>query len=203
MPPQDYATVEAIVDHLRTPELAESEDRSRLFQVLATRASRLIDAWFGYREGAFKAEDTASVRYYPGNNKSELWPDFMAAAPSLIEVAEAGDLTAYTTWTASEYFCWPLNAIADGRPYRSLKLHPLNATKSYWYGFGDLPTVKLTCKWGWSLTVPPIIEEACIVQCARWYKRGEQAFQDAGGGNGQPTFSSHESHEQTSVAGLR
>lgn len=177
---QDYASVEAIADHLRTPELIESEDRARLLQQLATRASRLIDAWFGYREGAFKAEDTASIRYYPGNNQSELWVDFMAAAPSQVEVAEAGDLTAYTVWAATDYYLLPVNALADGRPYRSLKINSLVSTKPYWYQFEDLPTVKITCRWGWSTILPPMIEEACIVQVARWYKRGEQAFQDAG-----------------------
>lgn len=177
---QDYASVEAVADHLRQPELIESEDRARLLQQLVTRASRLIDAWFGYREGAWKAEEVASVRYYPGNNQEELWVDFMAVAPTQVEVSEDGDLTAYTVWAATDYYCLPLNALSDGRPYRSLKINTMVSSKPYWFGFGDLATVKITCRWGWSTILHPMIEEACIVQTARWYKRGEQAFQDAG-----------------------
>jgi len=38
------------------------------------------------------------------------------------------------------------------------------------------PTVRVTAKWGYSVTVPPIIREACAMQSALWYKK----FQGAG-----------------------
>lgn len=41
-----------------------------------------------------------------------------------------------------------------------------------------LPTVKVTAKWGYSVTVPADIKEACIMQAARWYKRLASAMAD-------------------------
>jgi hypothetical protein len=40
------------------------------------------------------------------------------------------------------------------------------------------PTVQVTAKWGYSVSVPPTIEQACLIQAARWYKRALSSFGD-------------------------
>jgi len=44
-------------------------------------------------------------------------------------------------------------------------------------GYG-LPTVKVTAKWGFAVTVPPDIKQACIMTVARWYKQLRSQMQD-------------------------
>jgi hypothetical protein len=41
------------------------------------------------------------------------------------------------------------------------------------------PTVRVTAKWGYSVTVPTPIREACAMQTARWYKKYQGAMADA------------------------
>jgi hypothetical protein len=148
-----------------------------LLEALVPRVSELVDRWFGYPLGSFKA-DSATAKYFDGNGELEIWPGNMAAAPATVEVAEAGDITDYTLWDSTDYMLRPYNALAEGLPYRSLFIDQLNGSKWIWYKFPQ--AVKITAKWGWSEEVPHVIAEACIVQCARWFKRGQQAFQDAG-----------------------
>ena len=41
------------------------------------------------------------------------------------------------------------------------------------------PTVRVTAKWGYSITPPATIKEACGMQVARWYKRLQGAMSDS------------------------
>ena len=107
-----------------------------------------------------------------------MWPGNMADVPTEVAVAEAGDITDYTVWDVTDYMVLPYNSAEDGHPYKSLIIDQLNGSKWIWYSFPK--AIKITCKWGWSENVPHVIAEACIVQTARWFKRGQQAFQDAG-----------------------
>lgn len=176
----DYVSAQDVVDHLMDSENLMDGDSGRyqpILESLVTRASELMDRWFGYPLGSFMA--TAEVaRYFNGNGELELWPGNMADVPSEVAVAEAGDITDYTVWTATDYLVRPYNAAAEGLPYKSLFIDQLNGSKWVWYNFPR--GIKITAKWGWSEDVPHVIAEACIVQAARWFKRGQQAFQDAG-----------------------
>jgi hypothetical protein len=174
----EYATTQQVAQHLLEAGLIDSDEFETLLSDLAVRASRLIDAWFGKYDGYFKADAAASIRYYNGNDEVEIFPDHMAVAPTEVAVAEAGDLTNYTVWASTDYILYPLNAVADGQPFRSILIDRINGTKWKWYKFPQ--AVKITAQWGWHVEVHPVIEEACIVQVARWFKRGQQAFQDAG-----------------------
>lgn len=176
--PEDYCTSEEVADHLIEDGLIDADKYEALLADLITRASRLIDAWFGKAEGYWHADATPVERFYDGNGAIEFFPDHMAAAPTEVAVAEAGDLTDYTVWATTDYILYPLNAIAEGRPYRSILIDKLNGTKTLWYRYPS--SVKITSRWGWGIELPAPIAEACIVQTVRWFKRGQQAFQDAG-----------------------
>lgn len=178
----NYIVAQDIADHLIDEDLLDTEGEvigkyEGLLDVLCPRVSRLIDNWFGYPHGAFKATE-AVAKYFDGSGELELWPGHMAAAPTEVAVAEAGILASLTVWAATDYLMRPRNALAEGFPYRSLLIDRISGTKSIWSRFPD--AVKITCKWGWSEAVPDTIMEACIIQAARWFKRGQQAFQDAG-----------------------
>lgn len=178
MPPNNYCTMEEVANHLLEDGLIDAGDYERIVEDLIGRASRLIDAWFGKFEGYWMAETTPIVRLYDGNGAIEFFPDHMAVAPTVVEVAESGDLTDFTVWAATDYILYPLNASAEVRPFRSLLIDRLFGTKFQWYRYPS--SVRITAQWGWGVATPLPIAEACIVQVARWFKRGQQAFQDAG-----------------------
>lgn len=179
--PYPYIDADDVSIHLCEPDLLDAEGDAKyepLLDVLCDRVSRLVDNWFGYSGGSFKAATEPVARYFDGNGEAELWPGHMAAAPTEVAVAEAGILASLTVWAATDYILKPYNAEAEDFPYRSLMIDRINGTKFIWY---NLPkAVKITCRWGWSITPPDPIIEACVIQCARWFKRGQQAFQDAG-----------------------
>jgi len=176
----DYVEAQDVATHLIDDgELMDGDSGKYqpLLEALVSRASELVDYWFGYPTGHFKAA-SATIKYFDGNGGLELWPGHMADVPSEVAVAEAGDLSTYTIWSADDYLVKPYNAAAEGYPYRSLLIDTINGSKSRWYKYHR--SVKITAKWGWSETPPNVIQEAVIVQCARWFMRGKQAFQDAG-----------------------
>jgi hypothetical protein len=43
----------------------------------------------------------------------------------------------------------------------------------------SVPTVQVTAKWGYAVTVPDRVKQACIIQAARWFKRGEGGWSDS------------------------
>lgn len=171
----DYVNFQQIMDAM--PDATWNSSYEVILRALATRASRLIDAHLKREPGAFAvAADT--TRYFTGDGCDELWIGELAAAPTSLAVAEAGILTAYTTWAATDYLLWPYNAIAEGKPYTRLDIDHWNGTKSSWYSYPK--AVKIVGKFGFSTVVPDEIVEAAIIQAVRWFKRGQQAFQDTG-----------------------
>jgi hypothetical protein len=159
------------------PDTAWGASYDTLMNALITRASRLIDRAAGRANDAFYAS-TATARTFDGSGCREQWVDEMAAAPTLVEVSETGSLTTYETWASTDYMLWPYNAAAEGRPYMRLDVDQLNGNKAVWYKFPK--SVKITAKWGYSIAPPDEIKQACIIQSVRWFKRSQQAFQDAG-----------------------
>lgn len=162
-----------------------------LFENVIHSASRKIDTFLKRKPGAFKVEADV-VRYFNGNGKSELWfkgitPE-LAVVPTTVQVAEsgyadsmAGSGGTYITWAATDYYLEPENALDDGIPFLKIRCNLLTGTKSY---FAPYPrAVKITGRWGFSVTVPAEIEEATQVMAIRFFKRAQQAFADAGAMN--------------------
>ncbi len=177
-----YCTPAEIIEVMPDNQWGTSYDS--LFDALARRASRLIDRVCKVEPGFFFA-DTDQVRYFDGSGETKQYVDALAAVPTKVEVAESGVVDnasdtggAYTTWSASDYFCWPYNALKRGQPYRRLDLDLLNGSKATWYAYPR--SVKITGKWGFSTSVPDEIKQATITQVVRWFKRGQQGFQDVG-----------------------
>lgn len=155
-----------------------------VFQDNIDTASREIDAYLKRPPGAFyvTADET---RYYNGDGTLNLWVDELAAVPTTVAVAETGvadDASdsngTYTTWSASDYFCWPYNALREGMPFQKLCINLRGGTKSQWYPFER--GIKITGKFGFSVTVPDEIKKATTIQAVRYFKRLQQAFADVG-----------------------
>lgn len=171
----NYCTVAEV--KLGMPDTDWGTTYDATIELLIKRASRELDRFTGRKPGAYFV-DTDVVRYFTGSGKTELWIGELAAAPTTVQVAETGELATLTTWASTDYLCWPYNALDDGEPIRRLDIDVINGTKACWCAFPK--AVKITGKFGFAATVPDDIKQAAIVQVGRWFKRGQQAYQDTG-----------------------
>jgi len=189
MPTSRYATVEAL--RARVQKEDDSAD-GWLFSLLEASANT-IDRVCNRPDGFVATVDT---RYFPGNGKAFiLITEFVA--PTAVAVKDSPTDTTYEAWTSpttnmagdGDWFAfsgdpqWPdFNSL----PYNSLMVDPNGDQSAFTSGLytgmrgfprrvGSLrrqvPTVRVTASWGYSLTVPDQIREACIMQAAIWYKR--------------------------------
>lgn len=171
----DYATNTEIKAAM--PDGNWSIDYDALFTTLATRASRLFDQVAGKKPGSFYVS-TDVTRYFDGNGEILLPISDLAAAPTSLAVAETGSITVYTTWASTDYILLPYNAPDNGKPYTELLIDGMNGSKAVWYPFPK--SVKIVGKFGYSVAIPDLVKQAVIMQASKWFKRGQQGFQDTG-----------------------
>lgn len=183
MPINDYLTAEDFRNSV--PDMGLDASYDAAITKLITNASRLIDIFTRRNPGAYKVTDD-EIRYYHGSCTSILDTDEIAALPTSIAVAESGvvDTDAgtggvYTLWASSEYWAIPTNALKEGIPFNGFKINSQGGTKATWYQY--FRGVKITGKFGFSLTVPPVIFEATLIQTGRWFKRGQAGFSEVAG----------------------
>jgi len=148
-----------------------------LIALLAARASRAIDRYTKREPGAYYV-DTDTTRYFTAGSEIDLYIGELAAAPTSVSIAEAGDLTDLTALAATDYFMEPPNALLEGLPYNFIRLDSLNGDWHYWPKFQK--SVVVVGKFGYSAAIPDDVKQCSIIQCARWFKRGQQGFQDTG-----------------------
>lgn len=152
-----------------------------LLGTLSERASRLVDAVLGLEDNALSPSVTPTARYFDGNGERYLHvPPFLSVTEVACKVQET-DTTYSDVWTADTDYL-----LAQGEPemprwnegwYDLLVVFP-NSAKYFTPG---MHTVKITARWGRAETVPAEVVQAVIVQVARWWKRGQSAFQDTAG----------------------
>lgn len=178
----DYVTVVELKAAMPDTQWGTSYDV--ILAALVTRASRALDTFTGRGDNEFAAS-ADTIRYFDGQGDDAIWIGELSAVPTTVAVAEGGDVDGaggtggtYTTWAATDYLVWPRNALAQGRPILRLDIDIQNGTKAYFYPYPK--SVKITGRWGYSTAAPDIIKQATITQAARWFKRGQQAYQDTG-----------------------
>ena len=171
----DYCTADEVKAAMPDGNWGASYDV--LIALLATRASRALDRYTKREPGAYYvAADT--TRYFTSDGDIELYVGEMAAAPTTVSIAEAGDITDLTALVATDYFMEPYNALLEGLPYNFIKLDVLNGDWAIWPSFQK--SIVIVGKFGYSAAVPDDVKQAAIIQCARNFKRGQQGFQDVG-----------------------
>ena len=168
------------------PDTTWSTSYDRLFSVLSVRASRLIDGVL-HREPGALGVSVETTRYFDGNNDDELYIGELASVPSIVSIATGGIVDnandtggTYTVLSASDYRVWPSNWSKERRPILRLDLDCLNGSYSSFYGYPKC--VKVIGYFGFAtiLNIPDEIVQAVDIQTIRWFKRGQQAFQDVG-----------------------
>jgi len=173
----DYCTYADLAAYLIGTGIESSTAYEDHLGNLITAASREIDHYCGRWDGFFynttSSTATAEERYFDGDGEDEQWIDHCLEIITL-SVAESGDLDTYTEWSSSDYITWPYN-----KDYIRKIICRHDGAKSIFHA--GRKTVKMEAYWGFSKTIPEPIKTATIITAVRTFKRGMQAFADAGG----------------------
>lgn len=150
-----------------------------LIDGLIPAVSRLIDREVGMWPDFFAASTAGETRYYDGNGDTVITIDPFVSL-SAVAVAESGGVESsdYVAWSSSDYIVYPLNAAAKAQPYTELRVDIWNGSQLY---FDPYPrAVRVTAVFGYSLTAPALVKQACIAQTMRYYMKAKNAYNESG-----------------------
>lgn len=163
-----YANLANLKARLGITDAAEDSVLENIIEAI----SRSIDNYCGRRFYRNSADET---RYYTAESPNILFVDDLGTITTL-KTDSDGDRTYEDTWAVTDYDLDPFNASLDGRPYTAIRITP-NGTKSF---PATRKGVEIVGKFGYAATTPDAIDEACLIQSARIYKRKEAPFGVAG-----------------------
>jgi hypothetical protein len=156
---------------------------SRLERVIEA-VSRQIDR---HCNRHFYKTEASTARYYTADMCDKLYIDDLETFVSLA-IDESGDFSFETTWARDvDFALGPYNAgtITPVRPFTFVEVMEAGGRT---FPVGIRRGVKITGTWGWG-AVPDEVEEACLIQSQRIFRRHEAAFgiapvpvMDGGGG---------------------
>lgn len=146
------------------------------------------------RPYGFTALATGTAQVYSGSGGAVQWIDECVSI-SLVEVKDSPTDSTYTAWVAGDWIAFrgdPVDPDFNNLPYDAIMIDPTGDysifTGGKFSGLGGfshdmeltrgVPTIRVTAKWGYAVTAPAIVKEVCIIQAARWYKKGESAHAD-------------------------
>jgi hypothetical protein len=162
--------------------------------VLIEAVSQGIDN-FCNRPDGFLAPAVGVARIFSGSGKAWQRIDECAAI-SLVEVKDSPSDTTYVAWAGTDWIPFSgdvENPDFNRLPYTGIMCDPNGDysvfTSSVYTGLrgfrpsGEgyshaVPTVRATSRWGYALTVPPVIKETAIALSSRWMKQGQSAWAD-------------------------
>lgn len=177
-------------------------DDTTLTALLAA-ATEAINNMCGRPDG-FLAPSVASSRMFPGSGQTVMLIDECVAV-TLVEVKESATDSVYNAWTATDWVAFsgdPRFPNFTRLPFTSLMVDPGGSFSTFTSGMftsrrgwpqsaslgRNIPTVRVTAKWGYAAATPAVVREACIAQAARWYKRGLSGWADTVGNSDLGTF---------------
>jgi hypothetical protein len=192
-----YGTVAGLKSRIQKSDATDDT----VIQGLLNAAAFCIDHWCNRAHNnpseidTFLAPATASARIYTTRLGYYVLLD---ETPSITTVAmkdSPTDIT-YTALAASDWVAFSgsperpnfnrlpyngimISAVGDQVPFVSGSYSFRPGFRPSQTGRRGVPTLQVTAKWGYALTVPPVVTEATYVLTARWLKRGQSAWSDA------------------------
>lgn len=140
-------------------------------EICITAASRAID---NFTERVFY--QTEGTRVYVPYDNFVVETDDIATLTTL-KTSTNVDGVFDQTWKVSDRQLEPLNGIAGGIPSPTTHIRAVN---DYWFPTaGGEATVQVTGTFGWA-AIPDAVEQACILQSARYFKRADSPMGVAG-----------------------
>ena len=173
----DYSTTTDIIANAPDSGIGSTTDANvaTALGYFITRASRLIDREVGKWDNYFYPSSDDTTRYYDGSGGNEQEIDDCLSITTL-SVAEDGGTasTDYTDWGSTDFITYPYN----DAPFNKIMVD-WNSTKPGFYSFRK--GIKVVGIFGYSLTPPADVVQACETQAVRWYMRAKQGYQDMSG----------------------
>jgi hypothetical protein len=163
-------------DDLRAQlSIEDAVDDPRLEAVI-TAVSRLIDVETRRR---FYTTDADETRYFTASSSEWVLTGDIASVTSVATDDGSGDYA--TAWASTDFQLSPFNASVDGLPYTEIKVRRLGTQV---FNPCVEAGVKVVGKFGVPSNCPwlEIVREACLIQCARLFKRKDSPFGIAGTG---------------------
>ena len=139
-----------------------------LLDQVATAVSRLIDGYCGRRFYA-----VTETNYFTRTTPYVVLVEDLLTVTTLKTDAD-GDRTYESTWAATDYDLEPYNAarLSPARPYTRIVTAPNGV-----YTFPNVRKgIEIAGSWGFSATTPPVVKEACLLQCVRLFMRKDAPF---------------------------
>lgn len=165
-----YTTLPAALTHLGLPS---ASPESAQVESWIEAASRAIDAHC--RRRIYAATETRVLSPTGGRL---LTGDILSV--STLKTDDDGDRTYETTWSASfDYYLGPENAAVEGKPYWFIELDG-NLGRYTWTR--SRRSVQIAGVFGYSLTTPALVEQACLRLVARQYALKQAPLGVAGTG---------------------
>lgn len=176
-----YATMATFREFIRNAGTSDATDPDSALELLALEsAARAIDRACG--RDFSTTDSVASARYYEAY-RVENRDGYSRYVVDVDDFATETGLTVYFDTTGNgdfdgpaitAYRSAPLNAAAKGLPWTQLI-----------FDFGTYPPlnaagVKVTAKWGFGSAAPTTIQNANLIQAARFLKRRDSVFGVAG-----------------------
>jgi len=183
-------------------------------QAILDAATQAIDRICNRKDG-FVAAPNPTARTFPGSGTFVQYIDQFVAV-SLVEVKSSPSSSTWDTWSVNDYVPFSGDEVSPNfnplpyGPYSALMVTATGTSRIFTSGLfsnqigfrsdmsrlsnnslgRNLPTVRVTARWGFADVVPPVIKQACLTQAARWWKRGSSAWNDsmASGDTGAVTY---------------
>jgi hypothetical protein len=140
-----------------------------VLKAVVEAASRAIDNW---TDRVFYA--TTATRYFTAEDGDLLFVDDLLTVTTLKTISQnsAGARTYGDTWATVDYDLEPFNST----PKTRIRINPGGR-----YAFPtEAKGVEIVGSWGYASTAPDAINEACLLQAARLFKRKDSPFGVAG-----------------------
>lgn len=151
-----------------TADLKDTNFMDGDIQLALQAAARAVDEICNRR--FWPDADATQIRYYSPQRYDLVYIDDLLTLTTLKTDGD-GDGTFETTWSTTDYYLEPLNALADSRPYTEICAIPWG---SLWFTTLYPRSVQITGKFGWS-AVPAAISEATTILAGRFLKRSREA----------------------------
>lgn len=174
-----YATLAQLKSALK---ITNSDDDDEL-ELAIESASRMVDEYTNRRFYTTEADET---RYYAANRGGLLLLDDDLLTITSLKTDDGGDGTFENTWTATDYHLLPYNASADSQPYTSIEVTPYG---NYTFPVDVPKSVQIIGTFGYASSAPTVVQQACLIQAGRLYRRKDAPFGVMGAGEfGQGTI---------------
>lgn len=134
------------------------------------------------RPDGFEALSVATARLYAGDGLDYIWIDDCVEVTA-VAVKDAPTDSAFVTWAATDWIAFsgdPECPNYNKIPYMGIKIRIDTGFYTY-FPKSSYPVAQITAKWGYAVTVPDAIKQACITQVSRWAQRAKSGWADAVG----------------------